>query len=109
MPIYEYRCRCGEGFEKLKLMSQYSEPSTCPECGKKASRTMSNTHCRITEPFSVMDSEGNITQKRQVLNNMPDWREAKPEFNPGITLPILSRDGNVYYPRKQRSVRSATV
>lgn len=101
MPIYEYKCRCGQEFEKLKQMSQYSELSICPECGKEADRTMSSTHYRIAEPFSVMDGEGNLTQKRQVLNDMPDWRESKPAQSlPGVTLPFLARDGNVYYPRR---------
>ncbi len=104
MPIYEYRCKCSKEFEELKLMSQCLEPSSCPGCGKEANRVVSNTHYRIAEPFSVMDSDGNITQKRQVLNNMPDWRETKPAANPGITLPILSRNGNVYYPRRSRYV-----
>ena len=80
-------------------MSQYSEPSTCPECGKKASRTISSAHYRIAEPFSVRDSDGNIIQKRQVLNDMPDWGEAKPaEPSPEVSIPILARDGNVYLP-----------
>ena len=103
MPIYEYRCKCSKEFEELKLMSQCLEPSSCPECGKEADRTMSSTHYRIAEPFSVMDSEGNITQKRQVLNDMPDWRENKPsQPSPGVTVPFLARDGKVYLPRGMR-------
>lgn len=102
MPIYEYRCECGQEFEKLRPMSQCSESSVCPECGKEANKVISNAYFRMAEPFSVVDSDGNITQKKQVINNMPDWREAKPKSNPGITLPILARDGNVYYPIRGR-------
>lgn len=109
MPIYEYRCGCGQEFEELKLMSQCSESSVCPQCGVRAERKISSMHYRMAEPFSVVDNDGNTTQKKQVLNNMPDWRESKPEVNPGITLPILARNGNVYYPRKQRGLSNASV
>jgi len=101
MPIYEYRCGCGQEFEELKQMSQCSESSACPTCGKGAERKISSVLYRMAEPFGVVDSDGNITQKKQVLNNMPDWREDKPaEPSPGVTVPILARDGNVYLPRR---------
>ncbi len=82
-------------------MSQYSEPSTCSKCGKEADRIISSSHYRMAESFSVVDSDGNITQEKQVVNNVPDLKDTKPkDIPPGITLPILSRDGNVYYPRR---------
>lgn len=99
MPIYEYRCECGKEFEELRLMSQYSEPSTCPKCGADANRIMSSTQYRMAEPFRVVDSGGNVTQERQVISNTPRGREPKPEPDSGISLPVLARDGNVYYPR----------
>ena len=107
MPIYEYRCKCGKKFEKLRLMSQYSEPSTCTKCGKEADRIISNAHFRMAESFRVVDSDGNVTQEKQVVNNMPDLKDTKPkDVPPRITLPILSRDGNVYYPRRDRYATS---
>lgn len=37
MPIYEYRCKCGEEFEDLKLMNDKKfRKSKCPKCGKLA-------------------------------------------------------------------------
>jgi len=88
-------------------MSQYSEPSTCPNCGVKAGRIMSSAHHRVAEPFRVVDSGGNITQERQVVNNMPSLKDTRPPEAPlGLTLPMLARDGNVYYPRRSRYATS---
>ena len=109
MAIYEYRCSCNHEFEELRPMSECHEPSTCPKCGGMASRLMSNTHFRMAEPFRVVDSNGNVTKEEQVLRNTPDWQETKPVEvdNPGVPRPIVSRGGNVYYPRKQRPMVSA--
>ncbi|MDX1978934.1 MAG: zinc ribbon domain-containing protein [Bryobacteraceae bacterium] len=41
MPIYEYRCpKCGSTFEKLRRISESSEPTDCPKCGAKTSDLM---------------------------------------------------------------------
>lgn len=38
MPTYEYRCpNCG-GFEAVRPIAQYQEPSLCPECGALSPR-----------------------------------------------------------------------
>ncbi len=69
---------------------------------------MSNAHFRVAEPFRVMDSKGNITQEKQVLKSMPDWKETKPiEYSPGVPKPLISRSGSVFYPRKQREAANA--
>ena len=84
-------------------MSESEEPSDCPDCGKEAGRVLSSTHFRMAEPFRVVDSQGNITQEKQVINNTRDWRETQPiEYADNVPKPIISRGGNVYYPRTQR-------
>ncbi len=40
MPIYEFRCECGQQFEKLCRMDE-NEAVPCPECGQEARRIMS--------------------------------------------------------------------
>jgi len=110
MPIYEYGCACGQKFERLRPMSEYGESSDCPECGKESGRMMSNSYFRMAERFRVVDSGGNITQEKQVLKSIPDWQEQKPiEYSAGVPKPVISRGGNVYYPRKQRVVSNANL
>ena len=109
MAIYEYECPTHSNFERLRPMSESSESSSCPDCGKESGRIFSSTHFRMAEPFRVVDSQGNVTQEKQVLNNTPDWREQKPiEYSDKVPKPIISRGGNVYYPRKQRETSNAT-
>ena len=40
MPIYEYRCECGRGEDKLLPLSERDEPQVC-SCGKTMQRLMS--------------------------------------------------------------------
>ncbi|KKN70394.1 hypothetical protein LCGC14_0430890 [marine sediment metagenome] len=108
MPLYEYICpKCNEVFERLRLMSEYNAPAACSKCGTSAGRIISSSHIRMAEPFRVVDSSGNITHEKQVLRSMPDWQDTKPIEHHGVPKPLISRSGNVYYPRKQRS--NATV
>jgi len=59
---------------------------------------MSSAHHRVAEPFRVVDSGGNITQERQVVNNMPSLKDTRPpKYLPPTRLPVLARDRNVYY------------
>jgi putative FmdB family regulatory protein len=40
MPVYEYMCkRCGP-FTMMRAMSEYEQPSDCPECGSSAPRVI---------------------------------------------------------------------
>lgn len=38
MPIYDYKCECGEEFDKLVKMSERDDPVECPECGDEVCR-----------------------------------------------------------------------
>ncbi len=103
MPLYEYGCPTHGRFEKLRPMSEYDRPSICPECGKESSRVVSSSYSRMAEPFKVIDSGGNITQEKQVVNSMPEYNDSsvqpKEVDTKDVKRPIISRGGNVYYPR----------
>ncbi len=102
MPLYEFECPEHGKFEKSYTRYDVSS-SPCPVCSKPARLLMSLSTFRMAEPFKVVGSDGRVTQEKQVLNNMPDWRETKPiEYPDAVPKPIISRGGNVYYPRKQR-------
>jgi len=73
MPLYEYECLAHGRFERLEPMHSVSS-GVCPQCGKISSSVISRTHFRMAETFRVVDGKGNITQERQVVSNMPDWR-----------------------------------
>lgn len=45
MPIYEYKCACGTGFEKFLPVKEYNDPQSC-RCGKTATR-------QISRPMSI--------------------------------------------------------
>ncbi len=46
MPVYEYLCSdCGP-FTRMRSMSEYEQPSECPECGASAPRViLTAPHC----------------------------------------------------------------
>ena len=84
-------------------MSECDKPSSCPKCGKGANKVMSNVHHRMTESFRVVDSQGNITQERQVVNNTPEYNDSSVQprevDTTDVKVPIISRGGGVYYPK----------
>lgn len=41
MPMYDYKCSCGEKFEKNVPLVDYKEPQKCPKCGKLAKKQIS--------------------------------------------------------------------
>jgi len=41
MPMYEYECDDHGAFEVLKSLSEYAEPTQCPDCGLEATRLLS--------------------------------------------------------------------
>ena len=97
MALYEYKCACGQKFERLRPMSECEKPSDCPDCGKESGRLVSSSHFRMAEFFRVVDSGGNITQEKQVGKSVPDWQDTKPlEYHPDVPKPIISRGGGVY-------------
>jgi putative FmdB family regulatory protein len=40
MPIYEYKCKCGEAFEKRQPLADRAT-ATCPNCGISANKIFS--------------------------------------------------------------------
>lgn len=106
MPIYEYHCLEHNRFESLRPMTEYSMKGYCPECGRESDRMMSNSHFRMAEPFRVMDSQGNITQERQAVNNTPEYNDSSVQprevDTTNVKVPIISRGGSVYYPKGRK-------
>lgn len=48
MPFYEFKCpECGHTFEKIRKMSEASDPAECPECGKMAEKMVSGSNFRL--------------------------------------------------------------
>lgn len=42
MPLYDYECvRCGP-FRKWRGMSEFARPARCPDCGKRAARSVAS-------------------------------------------------------------------
>ncbi len=41
MALYEYKCECGNVFEKIRPMSESEELGDCEKCGKKAKKIVS--------------------------------------------------------------------
>ncbi len=104
MPIYEYICPVHDRFESLRSMSEYKKPSDCPECGKESGRVVSSSYSREAQPFRVVDSEGNITQEKQVLNNTPEYNDSsvqpkEVDTTKDVKRPIITRGGGVYHPK----------
>lgn len=84
MPIYEYHCgSCGKDFERFQKITD--PPLTaCPECGKKVSRTISQTSFTLKgggwfkdgysqSPPGEKNKEGKKSEK------IPEKKETKPE------------------------------
>ena len=40
MPLYEFKCKCGFGFDEFKPIEERATHS-CPECGKVAQKVLS--------------------------------------------------------------------
>lgn len=58
MPTYEFWCqKCQKEFEVQRPMSEYKNPSFCPECGTEGKRLISGFGSRagkfraVTRPF----------------------------------------------------------
>lgn len=39
MPIYSYRCKCGNEFDKLCKISEMDDDKVCPSCGELTRET----------------------------------------------------------------------
>jgi putative FmdB family regulatory protein len=62
MPSYDYRCECGECFERFFRMADVPEKSKCPKCGKKAGRSFTKPNIRISRRY--IDNSPRVTRGR---------------------------------------------
>lgn len=44
MPVYEYKCECGNEFSQFVKMKFYMSPQPCGVCGEMAKRCVSQTN-----------------------------------------------------------------
>lgn len=100
-----YKHKCDQGHEFTK--SVIHDHCHCPECGElsryiRPPEPSRVGHYDVAEPFRVLSGDGIVLQDRQCRKSMPDWQDTKPIEYAGTPKPIVSRNGNVYYPRKQR-------
>lgn len=47
MPIYPFRCECGETFEEYRAMADAGEPAHCPACQSTATRVFTTAPVRF--------------------------------------------------------------
>ncbi len=64
MPVYTYKCECGNGFEKIQPMSKASDDQPCPECGKEAPRSVGS----IFENNSTRARSANFPKRKRYTN-----------------------------------------
>lgn len=65
MPVYTYRCdQCGEDFEKIRPMSQASDPQPCPACEHLADRSVAG----IFENNSTKNRSANFPIRKRYTN-----------------------------------------
>lgn len=45
MPLYDYKCRCGNVVEKLRKFEYRDDEPLCPRCKEPMSRQVARPHC----------------------------------------------------------------
>lgn len=71
MPMYNYKCGCGEEFVRLLKLAQYRDPQTCEKCGKVAEKVIMPTSVSVDYPAYVCPvTEKLISGKREHLENL---------------------------------------
>lgn len=74
MPIYDFRCECGNEFEDIFSVSEMPESVTCPECKKKAPRVIvTNSTGRHTSPNLQTDHPPWMEGVRHGLMSRSEW------------------------------------
>ena len=69
MPLYEYKCREGHGFEALRAFSQQGN-APCPSCGNPGMLQVSMpAPFLMAEPYNVYNSDGRQVSSKQ----QTDW------------------------------------
>ena len=70
MPLYEYKCRCGEQFESVRAIADRHN-ATC-KCGNLAKLKVSSWgRVIIASFFTVVGGDGSILERRQITERTP--------------------------------------
>lgn len=90
MPLYDYKCKCGETFRRFLHLREYREPQHCDICGEVAEKVLSapmvrpdyaGYECPVTGKF--------IEGRRAHAENLK--RTGCRLFEPGETQEMLRR------------------
>lgn len=77
MPIYEFKCDCGESFDEFQHLSEVSgKCAICPKCGTTAPRSWMHTN-----PAIHMFKEEYYSAFSRVVKDPRDLREAIKQTN----------------------------
>ena len=70
MPLYEYRCLCGQSFEKISAIADRGK-NVCPVCGQPVMLVIRPNTYRMAEPYRVIDGEGKVIHQSQTIEKAP--------------------------------------
>lgn len=59
MPLYAYKCECGEAFDRYLPLSEYDAPQAC-ECGKTAQKVLGLNFIQANFESYVSPASGNV-------------------------------------------------
>lgn len=76
MPIYEYKCDCGQITERLESMNQPHKECECKFCGQVASRYWSVPNL-VTDTNFLMTGEYDSRLGKKVEGRKDFWDTAK--------------------------------
>ena len=119
MPIFEFECKCGYGFEELRTSKETSEVSTCKQCGGIAERKISRFSSVIsggttTEPIDMTIGRAANQRWQQYHDKQSERRKDKslenfelPKSKDGKYMPVMALGGNTE--KKQRNEFSTAL
>ncbi|HWP63171.1 MAG TPA: zinc ribbon domain-containing protein [Candidatus Binatia bacterium] len=106
MPVYEYRCRCGERFDRFEPLSAAAGPIDCPSCGATEARRVPSPFARLGladpgpdrsawprtwEAVGHGDRE-TIARWQRLVERRLDLERRHPELAPPPAKPVASHE-----------------
>ena len=74
MPVYSYKCTCGERFERFLRVAEYKEPQYCPACAEVAEKVLAapavlGDYAPYTCPITGKIIEGRAAHKQNLARH----------------------------------------
>lgn len=95
MPIYPYKCPCGEQFEVIKKIVAYNTPEPCPKCGTLLAEKDWETICKkssihVFEPdwYEHLDDKPIFIESRRHLKRECDKRGLTSVYLANLGIPL---------------------